>query len=120
MSEGAGIWADASRASSARFYSVSASNCVEEILYWSGFLGRAADYGGFVGHDRRRGRRDFEPVRIVFYAEATAGSAPIVRGAPQEPCVSNRQYDSASVWASSLKSGVIPLGGKFLNKPPVI
>ena len=32
--------------------------------------------GGFVGHDRDRACRDFRPVRIVFYAEATAGSAP--------------------------------------------
>jgi len=58
-------------------------------LDWAGVLGRAADYKGFVGHDRYRGSRGLEPVRIVFYAEATAGSAPIVRGAPQDPSVSN-------------------------------
>jgi hypothetical protein len=41
---------------------------------------------------RCRGRywgcRDLEPVSIVFYAEATAGSAPLVHGAPQDPYVS--------------------------------
>jgi hypothetical protein len=46
-----------------------------------GALVRAATNGGFVGHDRRRHCRDFAPVRIVFYAEATAGSAPTGVGA---------------------------------------
>jgi hypothetical protein len=52
-------------------------------------LGRAANYEGFTGHDRYWGSRDLKPVRIVFYAGATAGSAPIVHGAPQDPYVSN-------------------------------
>jgi hypothetical protein len=55
----------------------------------AGDLGRAANYEGFTGHDRYWGSRDLKPVRIVFYAGATAGSAPIVRGAPQDPYVSN-------------------------------
>ncbi len=37
--------------------------------------------GDFVGHDGEPRYRDFEPVRIVFYAEATAGSAPTGVGA---------------------------------------
>ncbi len=42
---------------------------------------RAATNGGFVGHDRYWGCRERRPVRIVFYAEATAGSAPTGVGA---------------------------------------
>jgi len=83
----------------------SASNCCGDLA-WAGVLGRAADYEGYTGHDRCWGSRGLGPVRIVFYAGATAGSAPIVRGAPQDPYVSNRCRVPVSV--SALKSGVIP------------
>jgi len=67
--------------SSSASVSASASVTVSVPTASTGNSGRAATDGGFVGHDRHCGCRDLGPIRIVFYAEATAGSAPIGVGA---------------------------------------